>query len=135
MNISDLTTGKGIVRTSMAFNQDFMDDNPNTVLGLVAAVYKSRHDMFEHPDQDAEYYAKAADLPLDEARDAVDLELSTEWLPADGRCSEDTADFMKEVLLSIQPNLESVDPMDACDNGVIDKLHEMGFDQYDLETS
>ena len=127
INLAEVPEVGGVVRTSLTFTQDFVEENPNTVLNLTAMYAEAQVLWMSDPAHTAEALASVAEIPLEDAQEQVDLVLATGWLPLDGRCDEDVMEFTKQTLLPEVPDLEDVDPNEACTNDFIDQLIEMGF--------
>ncbi|HYI66403.1 MAG TPA: ABC transporter substrate-binding protein [Candidatus Limnocylindrales bacterium] len=117
----------GVVRSSLTFPQEFVDQYPNTVLNLTAMWMEANLKWREEPDLMAERLSEVLEIPLDEARSDLDALLEEPWDPFDGRCNPDVMQFTLETLLPLNPELESVDPNDGCTNEFIDQLEELGF--------
>jgi hypothetical protein len=75
----------------------------------------------------AECLAEAAEIPLDEATAEVEAVLTEPWRPFEGRFDPVVIDFAKQTLLPENPDLEDVNPADACTNEFVDQLEEIGF--------
>jgi ABC-type nitrate/sulfonate/bicarbonate transport system substrate-binding protein len=119
----------GNPRTSLTFLRPFVEENPNTVLNLVAMYTEANHLWMEDPEGSAECLAEAAEIPLEDAQAEVDAVLTEPWRPFDGRCDPVVMDFAKQTLLPENPDLENVNAADACTNEFVDQLAEMGFQE------
>lgn len=117
----------GVPRTSLTFLRPFVEENPNTVLNLVAMYTEANHAWMQDPERSAECLAEAAEIPLEEAQAEVDAVLTEPWRPLDGRCDPVVMEFARQTLLPENPDLEDVDPADACTNEFVEQLEEMGF--------
>jgi ABC-type nitrate/sulfonate/bicarbonate transport system substrate-binding protein len=118
----------GVPRTSLTFLRPFTEENPNTVLNLVAMYEEANHAWMqeENHDQAAECLAEAEEIPLEDATAELDAVLTEPWRPFDGRCDPVVMDFAKQTLLPENPQLEDVDAGEACTNEFVDQLAEMG---------
>ena len=117
----------GNPRTSLTFLRPFVEENPNTVLNLVAMYTEANHAWMEDPERSAECLAEAAEITLEDAQAEVDAVLTEPWRPFDGRCDPVVMDFAKATLLPENPDLESVNAADACTNDFVDMLEDIGF--------
>ena len=124
--LTDIKTG-GYVTTSMTVPETFEKENPNTVLALTALYTMGR--LMSRTDVDAatKAWATEAELSPEQARHDVDIELANPQHPTDGRCDPQAIALVKEIAVSTDDKLESVDAQNACTNKYIDKLQEMGF--------
>ena len=117
----------GNPRTSLTFLRPFVEENPNTVLNLVAMYTEANHLWMGDVEGSAECLAEAAEIPLDDARAEVEAVLTEPWRPLDGRCDPVVMDFALQTLLPENPDLETVNAADACTNDFVDQLEEIGF--------
>ena len=117
----------GVPRTSLTFLRPFVEENPNTVLSLVAMYTEANWAWMQDAERSAECLAEAAEIPLEEAQAEVDAVLTEPWHPFDGTCDPIVMEFAKQTLLPENPDLEAVDPADACTNEFVEQLAEMGF--------
>ena len=117
----------GVPRSSLTFMREFVETNPNTVLRLTAMHVEANHLWREDVDTSADCLAEAADIPVEEARDEIEAVLTEPWRPFDGRCDPVVMEFARQTLLPENPQLEDINPADACTNDFIDQLIELGF--------
>ena len=117
----------GVPRTSLTFLRPFVEENPNTVLNLVAMYTEANHAWMQDAERSAECLAEAAEITLEEAQAEVDAVLTEPWRPLDGRCDPVVMDFAKQTLIPENPDLEEVNAADACTNDFVEQLEEMGF--------
>lgn len=117
----------GNPRTSLTFLRPFVEENPNTVLNLVAMYTEANHLWRQDVEGSAECLAEAAEIPLEDATAEVEAVLTEPWRPFDGRCDPVVMDFAKQTLLPENPDLEDVNAADACTNEFVEQLEEMGF--------
>lgn len=119
----------GVPRTSLTFLRPFVEENPNTVLSLVAMYTEANHAWMQDPERSAECLAEAAEIPLEEAQAEVDAVLTEPWRPFDGRCDPVVMEFARQTLLPENPDMAEVDPAEACTNEFVEQLAEMGFQE------
>jgi ABC-type nitrate/sulfonate/bicarbonate transport system substrate-binding protein len=124
--LTDVHSG-GYALTSLTVPEKFADENPNTMLALAALYTMGRHEMITDKEAAAKVWATQGDMPIEQARSDVDVELSIKQHPLDGRCDPAMINFVKEIAASTDAKLESVDAENACTNEYIDKLKAMGF--------
>jgi len=117
----------GVPRTSLTFLRPFVEENPNTVLSLVAMYTEANWAWMQDAERSAECLAEAAEISLEEAQAEVDAVLTEPWNPFDGTCDPIVMEFAKQTLLPENPDLADVDPADACTNEFVEQLAEMGF--------
>ena len=111
----------------MTVTKEFAQQNPNTTLALTALYVTAQNLWKEYPQETADCLARLADMDPAEAKEEVDLVLQQKWAPLDGRCDPTVMQFTKEVLLVANPELESVNPADACNNAFLDQLDSLGW--------
>lgn len=119
----------GVPRTSLTFLRPFLEENPNTVLSLVAMYTEANWAWMQDPERSAECLAEAAEIPLEEAQAEVDAVLTEPWRPFDGTCDPVVMDFARQTLLPENPDMADVNPADACTNEFVERLAEMGFQE------
>jgi ABC-type nitrate/sulfonate/bicarbonate transport system substrate-binding protein len=119
----------GNPRTSLTFLRPFVEENPNTVLNLVAMYTEANHLWMEDVEGSAECLAEAAEITLEDATAEVEAVLTEPWRPFDGTCDPVVMDFAKQTLLPENPDLENVNAADACTNEFVEQLAEMGFQE------
>jgi NitT/TauT family transport system substrate-binding protein len=117
----------GVPRTSLTFLRPFVDENPNTVLRLVAMYTDANHAWRQDVERSAECLAEAAEIPLDEATAEVEAVLTEPWRPFDGRCDPVVMEFARQTLVPENPDMADVDPAEACTNEFVEQLADMGF--------
>jgi NitT/TauT family transport system substrate-binding protein len=108
---------------------EFQKQYPNTVLAVVAAQLEAMH-TFRTMSPDA-----AAPILMKELTSIQAQELSRQiavfqqepWTPKDGMCRPEDIQFAKEIAVSANPTLASVDPLQACNNSFLLKLKDLGF--------
>lgn len=117
----------GVPRTSLTFLRPFVEENPNTVLRLVAMYTEANHAWRQDVERSAECLAEAAEIPLDEATAEVEAVLTEPWRPFDGRCDPVVMEFARQTLVPENPDMADVDPAEACTNEFVEQLADMGF--------
>jgi ABC-type nitrate/sulfonate/bicarbonate transport system substrate-binding protein len=105
----------------------FIEQNPNTVLALVASFVESNVRWREDPADAARLFSEWAQIPADEAKGLVDAFHAQPWRPLDGRCSLEVMDFVKGILATVEPAIADVKVADVCTNEFIDRLAELGL--------
>ena len=88
------------------------EENPNTVLNLVAMYTEANHLWMEDVEGSAECLAEAAEITLEDATAEVEAVLTEPWRPFDGTCDPVVMDFAKQTLLPENPDLENVNAAD-----------------------
>jgi ABC-type nitrate/sulfonate/bicarbonate transport system substrate-binding protein len=124
--LTDVKTG-GYATTSLTVPETFAQENPNTVLALTALYTMGRQMGMSNVDAATKAWAAEAEVSPDAARRDVEVELANPQHPLDGRCDPAMITFVREIAVSSDDKLESVDPQNACTNQYIDRLQEMGF--------
>jgi ABC-type nitrate/sulfonate/bicarbonate transport system substrate-binding protein len=124
--LTDVKTG-GYALTSLTVPEKFAEENPNTVLALVAMYTMGRKIGITDKEAAAKAWATEAEVSMDQARADVEVELSIPQHPLDGRCAPEMIEFVKEIAASSDDKIKSVNAQDACTNEYVDKLKEMGF--------
>jgi ABC-type nitrate/sulfonate/bicarbonate transport system substrate-binding protein len=117
----------GTPRTSLTFLKPFVEENPNTVLRLVAMYTEANHIWRQDVARSAECLAEEAETTLDDALAEVEAVLTEPWRPFDGKCDPVVMDFARQTLIEGNPQLADVNPADACTNEFVEQLVELGF--------
>jgi NitT/TauT family transport system substrate-binding protein len=120
-------TDSGYITTSLTMPKQFTEKYPNTALALTAMYQMGKNDSVTKPDVGAQAWAKLSEEPADKAKADVDAYLKTDQHPRDGRCDPAVMQLIKQVAVTANKALQSVDPTTACTNKFVDKLKEMGF--------
>jgi NitT/TauT family transport system substrate-binding protein len=118
----------GFIGTALTIPREFVDKYPNTVLALTA-IYQMgvQYRLTKGLESNAALWAAKAEIPIEQAREEVQIDLDAGWSPVDGRCNSNTVRFMQEVLAETNPAVSEVDPESICTNQFTDKLKELGF--------
>lgn len=117
----------GVARISLTALRPFTEENPNTILNLVAMYLEASVIWRNDPELAAEALAELAEMPLEEAQAEVDFILTEPWRPLDGRCNPGVMEFTRQTLVETNPDIADVDPTEACTNDFIDQLTDLGF--------
>jgi ABC-type nitrate/sulfonate/bicarbonate transport system substrate-binding protein len=112
-------------RGGINVTRQFADENPNTILALVAATIEAIQLMRADPAAAAAEYADWAEVDLEEATD--ELELYLEFAQDDLRINPDAWDAMQDVLSVTNPAVLDVTVSDAYTTRFVDQLEEMGY--------
>jgi len=118
-------TDLALPRGTVIFPQDFIDENPNTVLNVVAALLEAQSMTKADPALALDTFAKASDISVDEAKPVVEPNLAA--LPDDGRMSEEMFAPLKEALTATNPAIEQVDLSEVYTNEFIDQIEKAGL--------
>jgi ABC-type nitrate/sulfonate/bicarbonate transport system substrate-binding protein len=117
----------GVALSSLAVPVEFIEENPNSVLALVAMHVRGSVLMREDPEHAAECLAEFQGVSVEDAQHEIDVVLGGPWEPIDGRCHDEVMEFTQSVLVSVNPEIADVDPTEACTNQFIDQLEDIGF--------
>jgi NitT/TauT family transport system substrate-binding protein len=112
-------------RGGINVTREFADENPNTILALVAATIEAIQLMRDDPEAAAAEYADWAEVDVEEAADELELYLSV--AQDDLRINPDAWDAMQDVLSVTNPAVLDVTVSDAYTTRFVDELEEMGF--------
>jgi ABC-type nitrate/sulfonate/bicarbonate transport system substrate-binding protein len=124
--LEDVKTG-GYALTSLTVPEKFAEENPNTVLALVALYQMGRQLELNDQEAAAKAWAAEAEVSMEQARTDITVELAIPRRPTDGRCAPETIAFVREIAAASDDKIKSVNAQDACTNEYIDKLKELGF--------
>ena len=119
-------TGLKTPRHGLIVPTRFIQENPNTVLAMTAAMFEAMQAEFEQTDEAAAAYADWAQLEQADALAEVEGILP---LVEDQRCLTSEAgwwDQLQEIATVSDPDLADVDPTTAWSNAFVDRLHELG---------
>ena len=112
---------------ALVVSREFAEQNPNTMLALVASHLEAMKLVREDVDAAAAILAEEADLELAEAKAQMEAFVTPNWEPRDGRCDSAVMEFAKELAVISNPDLASVNVADACTNDYLDQLEALGF--------
>lgn len=124
VNLRDI--GERFARTGLVVDADFKNENPNTVLRLVAATMEAQNLWLSDPDVGIRVYMDALGVDEDEARINVEPALDTN---PTGRMTADMFDIQKEALTETNPDIADVDNSEVFDASFLDQLEELGFNE------
>ena len=124
VNLRDI--GERFARTGLVIDVDFKNENPNTVLRLVAATMEAQNLWLNDPEVGIRVYMDALDVDEDEGRINVEPALDTD---PTGRMTADMFNVQKEALASANPAIEAVDNSEVFDASFLDELESLGFNE------
>jgi NitT/TauT family transport system substrate-binding protein len=128
LNVLDDLTTKDIeyAAAGLTFQKDWLAQNPNTALRVIAAILEAQKLAFDNPDLAAQKYADFTQASLDVARAQV-----ADYNTANGnkglRFTESAFEIVKEVTVSVNPRAADVDLKTVFDLSYLDKLQQLGF--------
>lgn len=122
VNLRDVS--ERYARTGLVVDKDFIEENPNTVLRLVAATLEAHNAWLNDPELGIRVYMDA--LEVDEAEGRINVEPALDTNPT-GRMTADMFNIQKEALSSANPAIAEVDNSEVFDDSFINQLEEMGF--------
>lgn len=129
VKLGDLGAEKGVPQSTFTTTVEFAEQYPNTVLNMVAMLLEGSVEMRVDFERTAEILAEQTGQTQEEALADVTDQLDGPFYPIDGRCDPEIMEFTKQVLLTVNPDLETVDPNEACSNQFLDALEDLGFQQ------
>lgn len=112
-------------RSVIAVNEEWLAENPNTALVVVASALAAQNMYWTEPEAMAEAYAEFNQIDLAEAEDQIAdfQEIGNQsFMWTDGAFENP-----KEVLASVNPDIADVDVSDAYDRSILEQLVEMGY--------
>lgn len=127
VQLSEDVDSGGVVRTSLTVSREFAEQNPNTVLNLVAMYLEAGVIWRTDPELAAEALSELAEIPLEDAQAEVDFILGEPWRPLDGKCSPEVMEFTRQTLVPENAAMAEVDPSEACTNEFVEQLIDLGF--------
>ncbi len=119
------SSGKQWGRSGLAATADFISQNPNTVLDVVAAALAAQNYMFTNPDDAAAKFAEYSQQSLDDSK-AIIQDFTT-WGDRSMDWTDDAFNYPKEVLAAVNPQMKDVDVTKAYDKSFLHKLNDLGF--------
>jgi len=124
VNLAD--TDQQLPRGGLNVTREFAEQNPNTVLAMVAAVIEAIQLMQDDPEAAAEEHLTWADgSDIQDSRD--ELEVYLQFVNEDLVIGEGPWLTMQEVLAVTNPAVLDVDVSDAYTTEFVEQLDEMGF--------
>jgi NitT/TauT family transport system substrate-binding protein len=118
-------TGLKLARAALVLSDDFIKDNPNTTLSLVAAVLEAHTRMLAEPKLATEVFAKAAEISVADAEPRVLPQMR--FVGPDGRATSEMFAPQKAALEETTPGVKGVDPTSVFTNEFIDRLESEGY--------
>jgi ABC-type nitrate/sulfonate/bicarbonate transport system substrate-binding protein len=119
-------TDQQLPRGGLNVTREFAEQNPNTVMAMLAAVVEAIQLMKEDPEAAAQAHMEWADG--DDIADSRDeLEVYLEFVNEDLVIGEGPWLTMQETLAVTNPAVSDVDVADAYTNEFVERLAEMGF--------
>ena len=104
----------------------FAEQNPNTVLAIVAANLEGLQLVFEQPDLAARAYADFAEIDVTDAAAEIEVEFAA-WERRDGRATQEMFERAHSVIAAVDPGLADLDPTQAYTLRFLDQLAELGI--------
>jgi ABC-type nitrate/sulfonate/bicarbonate transport system substrate-binding protein len=112
-------------RTAMGMRADWLKQYPNTALVAVATVLRAQNDYWTQPEAVAEKYAEIAQVDLDTAKKIV---ADFQTIGDRTLMWQDAAfENAKEVLATVNPDINKVNIADAYDRSFLQKLVDIGY--------
>jgi ABC-type nitrate/sulfonate/bicarbonate transport system substrate-binding protein len=122
VNLRDI--GERYARTGLVLGEEFIAQNPNTVLRLVAASLEAQNMWLNDSDLGVRVFME--ELEVDEAEATINVEPALDTNPT-GKMSADMFEVQKAALVASNPAIESVNTADVFDVSFLDRLEELGF--------
>jgi ABC-type nitrate/sulfonate/bicarbonate transport system substrate-binding protein len=119
-------SGLRLVRAGLALPDEFIEQNPNTVLNLVAALMEGQALMLEDEELAIATFMEHGGVDREEAEANVDP-IVLEQMDPTGRATTEMIDLQKEALEVANPAIADVPSEDAFTNEFIDQLDQLGF--------
>lgn len=112
-------------RSGMGVSEEWLAANPNTATVVAASVLEAQNMIWTDPDKAAEYYAEFTQSTIEEAKPLI---LEFQEIGNRPMTWEDAAfQNPKDVLATVNPDMESVPVADAFDRSVLEGLQASGF--------
>lgn len=119
-----------LARTGLLVRKDFAAKNPNTVLVVLAATLEAEQLEIANKDQPDTIASYAKWIGAKDNESAhQELNSYPQVALRSMRWKQEGFDNLKEVLVSADPKLASVDVTKTYDYQYLDKLHSLGFDK------
>jgi NitT/TauT family transport system substrate-binding protein len=119
------SSGKQWGRSGLAARADFISQNPNTVLGAVAASLAAQNYIFTNTDDAAAKFAEYSQQSADNAKKVI--QDFTTWGDRSMDWTDDAFNYPKEVLAAVNPQMKDIDVTTAYDKTFLHKLNDLGF--------
>lgn len=124
VNLAD--TDQQLPRGGLNVTREFAEQNPNTVLVMVAAVMEAIQLMLDDPEAAAQEHTVWAELD-DVESSRNELEVFLQFVNEDLVIGQEPWNTMQTVLAVTNPAVLDVDVTEAYDYGAISQLDELGF--------
>jgi NitT/TauT family transport system substrate-binding protein len=112
-------------RSGMGVTEEWLAENPNTATVVAASVLEAQNSIWEDPDQAAEAYAAFTQSDLELAKSLI---ADFQEIGNRGMMWEDDAfQNTKDVLVTVNPDIEDIPVTDAFDRSVLDGLKASGY--------
>jgi len=121
------SSGKQWGRSGLAARADFISQNPNTVLGAVAASLAAQNYIFTNTDDAAAKFAEYSQQSADNAKKVI--QDFTTWGDRSMDWTDEAFNFPRQTLAATNPQMANVDVTKAYDKSFLKKLADMGFYQ------
>jgi NitT/TauT family transport system substrate-binding protein len=119
------TTGLKLQRAGLILGGDFIEQNPNTTLRMVAALYEAFWLERTDTDKAVEIFARLGEVSEEEARNAI--EPYTPLIEPSGKATAEMFELQKEALVVTNEAIASVDANAMFTNEFLEDLENYGF--------
>jgi ABC-type nitrate/sulfonate/bicarbonate transport system substrate-binding protein len=119
------SSGKQWGRSGLGATSEFIKNNPNTVLAVVASVLAAQNYAFTNPDDTAAKFAEYSQQTPENAKNVIDDFIT--WGNRSMGWSDEAFNNPKQVLAAVNPQMADVDVTKVYDRSFLKKLVDMGF--------
>jgi NitT/TauT family transport system substrate-binding protein len=119
------SSGKQWGRSGLGATSEFIKNNPNTVLAVVASVLAAQNYTFTNPDDAAAKFAEYSQQTPENAKNVIDDFIT--WGNRSMGWSDEAFNNPKQVLAAVNPQMADVDVTKVYDRSFLQKLVDMGF--------
>lgn len=124
--LADLkTAGVQWGRSTLATSKEWLEENPNTALVVVASALQAQNMYWTEPETMAEAFAELNQIPLEDAM--AQVEDFQEIGNRDLMWTDGAFENPQEILASVEPDIAEVNVEEAYDRSVLQQLVDMGF--------
>lgn len=124
--LADLkTAGVEWGRSTLATSTEWLEQNPNTALVILASALEAQNTYWTDPDAMTEAFAELNQISTEEA--TVQIEDFQEIGNRDLMWSDGAFENPQEILASIEPEIAEVNVEDAYDRSFLQQLVDMGY--------
>lgn len=112
-------------RSVLATSKDWMAENPNTALVIIASALEAQNMYWTEPEAMAEAFAELNQISMDEAMAQV-----TDFQEIGNRTfmwTDGAFENPQEIIASVEPDVAEVNVADAYDRSVLEQLVDMGY--------